>query len=331
MTGYPGFQYLFLIIILLSGLSSFQVSATEDKVVSIVYVGEKGDFSYLQRAFQGLARAENELNISVRDIPWNASMPVDPVTDSNGTKSRAVIIMGDIMNGYEKNLTLQYPDVPVIMIDGGGISGHETKSVSFSMYGTCYLAGVLAANQTKTGKIGLIAGVNAPVLMGFIDGFTDGAQTENPDVIVNVSYLADDYSGFSMPDKAGELTGEMYRNGTDIIFQVAGSSGTGVIDTAKTLPGVFVIGSDSDQSGLAPGTVMASAIKSLDIVIFDELKEIFSGTYVPGRDVTGLKDEGSSLVINPVFDNLSAVIEIRKGEAIEKEKEYLITHPLIQS
>jgi basic membrane lipoprotein Med (substrate-binding protein (PBP1-ABC) superfamily) len=132
-----------------------------------------------------------------------------------------------------------------------------------------------------------------------------------------------------MPEKAGELTREMCRNGTDIIFQVAGSSGTGVINTAKTLPGVFVIGSDSDQSGLAPGTVMASAIKSLDTVIYDELKEIFSGAYIPGLEVTGLKEEGSSLVVNPMFDNLSAVIETRKEEAIEKENEYLFTHPLV--
>lgn len=326
------FLVLVLIIIVHSiivpGVAAFQTDRSEEKVVSIVYVGEKGDFSYLERAFLGLSRAQDEFPFSLRDIPWNTSVPVDPVTDAGGIRSDAVIIMGDIMNGYEQKVIRQYPEVPVILIDGGEGFGPETRSVDFSMYGASYLAGILAANQTKTGKVGVIAGVDAPVLRGFTDGFTDGAYREDPDASVNISYIATDYSGFSMPERAGGLTADMYRNGTDIIYQIAGSSGTGVIDTAKTLPGMYIIGSDSDQSGMAPGTVMASAVKSLDSVIYQEMRDVFSGSYSPGSEITGLKEGGSSLVVNPRFANLSPVVEMRKEEAIEREKEYLASHPL---
>jgi basic membrane protein A len=235
--------------------------------------------------------------------------------------------MGDSLNGYEKQVTRKYPDVPVLFIDGGDSKGPNTKSVYFSMYGTSYLAGIIAANQTKTGKIGVIAGTDAPVLRGFTDGFIDGANRENSDIITCISYIADDFSGFSKPETAGVLTSDMYRNGTDIIYLVAGSSGTGVIRTAEKLPGMLVIGSDADQSGLAPGTVIASAVKSLDLVIYDELQDIFSESYAPGSTITGLQEGGSSLVLNPRFDDLSSILDTRIPEAIEKEKEYLDSHP----
>lgn len=311
-----------------SALAGVQASE-EKKTISMVYMGDKGDFSYLQRAFQGLDRAQYELSFSVRDILWNTTAPVDPVTASDGTRSDAVIIMGAIMNGYEQNLTHQYPDTPVILIDGGTIPGPEAKSWYFSMYGTSYLAGVLAANQTKTGKVGIIAGVDAPVLRGFSDGFIDGAQAENPDVEVCISYIAENYSGFSMPEQAGVRTREMYQNGTDIIYQIAGSSGVGVIETAETLPGLFIIGSDADQSGLAPDTVLASAVKNLDSVIYGEMQDLYAGSFTPGAIITGLAQGGSSLVLNPRFENLSEVIVTRISQARGKEKEYLTLHPFL--
>jgi basic membrane protein A len=316
-----------LLIIAGSVLICSQAAAVGEKGVSMVYVGDKGDSSYLEQAYLGLDRAQNDFTFSVRDIRWNITAPLDPVTDPNGTRSDAVIIMGDIMNGYEKEVTSRYPDVPVIIIDGGQVPGTATKSVYFSMYGVSYLAGVLAANRTKTGTIGIIAGVDAPVLRGFTDGFTDGAYQENPEVKVAISYLADDYSGFSMPEKAGEVTSGMYRNGTDVIYQIAGSSGTGVISTAKTLPGMIVFGSDSDQSGLAPGTVVASAVKNLDSVIYSEMKDVFSGSFSPGSTITGLENEGSALILNPGFGNLSSLVEKRRPDAIQKEKRYLASHP----
>ncbi len=318
--------FIFLYIVG-SALAGVQESE-EKKTISMVYMGDKGDFSYLQRAFQGLDRAQENLSFSVRDILWNATAPVDPVTASDGTRSDAVIIMGAIMNGYEQNLTRQYPDTPIILIDGGAVPGLEAKSWYFSMYGTSYLAGVLAADQSKTGKVGIIAGVDAPVLRGFSDGFIDGAHAENPDVQVSISYIADNYSGFSMPERAGVLTREMEQNGTDIIYQIAGSSGVGVIRTAETLPGLLIIGSDADQSGLAPQTVLASAVKNLDSVIYGEMQDLCSGSFTPGELITGLSEGGSSLIINPRFENRSAVIEKRISEAWEKEREYLALHPL---
>jgi len=314
-------------IIIIIGTATLPAAGSGENIVSMVYVGEKGDNSYLSRAFQGLYETQEEFHFSIRYIPWKTSEPMDVVTDHSGVRSDAVIIMGNIMNGYEEEVVSQYPDIPVIIIDGSQVTGPKTRSVYFSMYGASYLAGVLAANTTRTGNIGVIAGANVPVLLGFTDGFVDGAHREKPDILVDISYIADDYSGFSMPERAGVLTSEMHRNGTDIIFQIAGLSGMGVIDTAKELPGLFIIGSDADQSELAPDTVLASAIKRLDSVIYDEMNSIFTDSYAPGTEILGLHEGGSSLVLNPRFEDNLALIDTRRPEAAQREKDYLASRP----
>ncbi len=317
-----------MLLILVTGLALFPAAAAEEKMVSMVYTGEIADHGYIQHALNGVNRAQEEFSFTIHDIPWNSSAPCDPVTDTDGTRSDAVIIMGAFMNGYQQEIVDRNPEVPIILIDGGNLTGPEAKSIYFSMYGASYLAGILAANQTKTGKLGIIIGFDMPTLRGFTDGFTDGAHRVNPDAEVTISYIADDYSGFSMPEQAGVLAEGMYRNGTDIIFPVAGSSGLGVISTAKTLPGLYVIGVDADQSDLAPDTILASAVKNLDPVIYNELGAVFNGSYIPGSVVTGLEDGGTSLILNPRFEHLSPLVESRIPEATEKEKEYLATHPL---
>ncbi|PWR76298.1 BMP family ABC transporter substrate-binding protein [Methanospirillum stamsii] len=313
---------VFLMCLFLSIFIIFPVSGSDPTIVSMVYVGDKGDYSYLSKAFSGLEKARDGFNLTVREILWNSSAPEDPVIDRAGNRSSMVLVMGDIMNGYEQEISQINPDVPVVMIDGPEILDSSVKSISFSMYGASYLAGVLAANQTTTGNVGVIAGVNAPVIQSFTEGFQDGVRAEDPDVNVTISYIADDYSGFSMPEKAGEITREMYRNNTDVIYAVSGGSGLGIISTAQNLSGLFIIATDADQSGLASDTVIASAVKSLDTVVYNEIEECVSGKFSPGSEALSLVDEGTSLVPNIRFENVSSLIDVRINEAIEKEKIY---------
>ncbi len=312
----------FLLIIGLSAALPGHPSVSDQPVVTIVYVGEKGDFGFIDQAFAGLNTAEQELDFTIREIVRNELMPdVDPVVE-NGTGIRAdmVVMLGDTMGGYADSVSLQYPDVPLVLIDATPVPGPDIKSVSFSMYGPSYLAGVIAANQTKTRHIGIIAGKNAPGIRRFSNGFVDGAFSEDPNVSVNITYLAEDNSGFSKPDYAGEIAEGMYLNQTDIIFTVAGGSGLGVISAARNLSGLRIIGVDSDQSPLGPEVVLASVVKNIDTVVYREVIAGLNGSFTPGAEETGLRTGGSSLVINPKFKDLSAVIGTRFDEAGERDQ-----------
>lgn len=312
------------ILICMAGAVLLFVPGHERPVVTIVYIGEKGDFGFLDSAYLGLILARDDFDFISHEMLWDGSDSQDPVIVDDGKRADLVLILGDLMSGYAESVANKYPKTPIVVIDSGPVPGDSIRSVSFSMYGASYLAGVLAANQTKTEKIGVIAAKDAPVITSFTDGFVDGVYSGNPDAEVSIIYLADDDTGFTMPKKAAEVARSMYADGTDLIFTVAGGSGPGAITAAKELPGLLIIGVDSDQSELAPKTVIASVVKRVDHVVYDEIEAALSGRSVAGEDVIGLSDGGSALIINPRYQDLSNLIEERYSEAAEREAEYLL-------
>jgi basic membrane protein A len=292
------------------------------KVVSFVYTGEKGDFGFTDQAYLGLLKARKDMNLLTRDILLHEYLP-EPnsvIDEMIGNRAFVIVFLGSNLAEYAQWIALQYPDCAVIVIDADPIPMDNIKMVSFTMNGASYLAGVLAANQSVNQNIGVIAARELPVISSFIDGFNDGAKMQDPDILINVTYLAEDNSGFTMPDNAAMVAEDMYRNGTDIIFTVAGGSGLGAITAAKQLNGLKIIGVDSDQSYLGPGVVIASVVKNLEDVVYTEITEALRGSYEPGVVVYGLSSGGSSLVINPRFNYLSSIIENQKDAAAEQEK-----------
>jgi len=322
-----------LVLILITGITGIGCIPSviaDQPVVTFVHIGERGDFGYVDKAYQGLTRAGDNLSFTIREITWNGSVSEpDPVVDTEMNRNSDMVLMvGNSLKGYAERTNKNHPDVPLVTIDTGPVLGPRVKAVSFQVYGASYLAGILAANQTQTGTIGVIAGWQAPVINRFTEGFIDGARRENPDVITHVNYLSDNETGLSMPDKAGAVAEGMAENGTDIIFTVAGESDIGAIAAAEQLPGLKIIGVDSDQSELAPTTVIASVVKNLDQVVYEETVQALSGSFIPGVQNTGLREGGTSLVINPGFSNLSWIIETWYNEAVEKEGVYSPSSPL---
>jgi basic membrane lipoprotein Med (substrate-binding protein (PBP1-ABC) superfamily)/ABC-type branched-subunit amino acid transport system substrate-binding protein len=296
--------------------------------ITFVYSGDLGDFGFADKAYLGVLKAKDESNLSIRMIHLNGSAPEpDPVLNNlTGKQARAVIMLGFFMNTYAERVAELYPDVPVIIIDADQKQISSVKSASFSMTGASYLAGILAANQTKTGNIGVIAGMKSDSIDSFVDGFVLGAKKQSPDIGVNITYLADNSTGFSIPDAGETAAEEMYRSGTDIIFAVAGESGLGAISAAKQIQGLKIIGVDSDQSSLGPGVVIASVVKNVDQVVYNEIQGTLEGSYQKGVEINGFENGSSSLVFNSRFENLSSVTRGHEKEAATLEKEYINSH-----
>lgn len=312
-----------LIVLLIIGLlgTVFLLSeGDEDQLVTIIYSGEKGDFAFLDSSFRGLQRAQEEFGFDIREIQIQKEPDSDPVMSPDGIRSELVLILGGMMSGYAEEVQQQYPDTPIILIDAAEpVHGQNSRSVSFEMSGASYLAGILAADQTQTGVIGVIGAEDAPVINSYTDGFLAGVYRDHPDIRVITTYLADDAAGYAMPEDAGLATRRMYEEGADLVFVVAGGSGIGAIRAAEELPGMHIIGVDTDQSPLAPDIVVASVVKNLDRIVYREVASVFRGSYTPGAVWIGLEEGGSSVVINPEFSHLAPLIEGRYDEAVAME------------
>lgn len=314
-------RFFAIILLLVASSAALYIFSAYDEraIVTVVYIGEKEDFSFLDSSFRGLYRAQDDFGFDIREIHLNTEPDSNPVVDAWGDRSELVLILGGMMGGYAEGVQKQYPDARIILIDAEPDIEMEIRSVSFEMSGASYLAGILAGNLTETGIIGVIGAEDAQVIHSYTDGFVAGIYRDHPDIRVITTYLADDAAGYAMPEEAGLATLRMHEEGADLVFVVAGGSGIGAIHAAEGLPGMHIIGVDSDQSPLSPKTVAVSVVKNLDEIVYREVADVFRGSYTPIAIRIGLEEGGASVMISPEFSHLAPLIEGRYDEAAAVE------------
>ena len=118
-----------------------------------------------------------------------------------------------------------------------------------------YLAGIVAAYADKgapspTGVIGAIGGTTlcAPCVR-YIQGYALGAASVNPSISVKSAYVTHDFSNAAFNDPAGGKAFAqtfIQANKPDVLFQVAGKTGNGVLEAACAA-NIYGIGVDVDQ------------------------------------------------------------------------------------
>ena len=145
-----------------------------------------------------------------------------------------------------------------------------TPSVYFAEDQAGYLAGIVAAYASKNNTIGAIGGTTlcAPCVR-YIQGYELGAKSVKPDIKVKTAYVTNDFSAAAFNDPAGgKAFAETFikTNKPDVLFQVAGKTGNGVLEAACAAK-IYGIGVDVDQwvSLGAPGNacIITSAEKQL--------------------------------------------------------------------
>lgn len=256
--------------------------APDKKVALIIAQGGLGDRSYNDSGFAGLTKAAQDFGVEV--VPIESSDPVGEGEQLLRTAAEA---------GFDLVITLEYshfdplsrvaPDYPDTTFSIVNIVVDEPNVVSimFDEHTGSYLAGALAAMVTTDDSIeqtndesiiGAIGGAQSSGIDVFLHGYLQGACAVNPDIDVLFAYSND----FGDPAKGKEITLGMYEQGADVVFQVAGGTGAGVIDAAKE-QNRFAIGVDSDQDYLAPGNVLTSMLKRVDIAVYDLIKQLAAG------------------------------------------------------
>ena len=100
---------------------------------------------------------------------------------------------------------------------------------------------------------------------------------------------------FRNPGKGKELALSQYQQGVNVIYHASGSTGLGVFEAARQT-GKFAIGVDADQYGEAPGRILTSMVKGIDVAVFDMIKRVKDGTFKGGIYAFGLAENGVGYV-----------------------------------
>lgn len=184
------------------------------------------------------------------------------------------------------------------------IEADNIANIMFLDQQGAFLAGVVAALQTKTNKIGFIGGEEIPVVERFETGFRAAIREVNPELKVEVQYTGT----FAEEEIGKELANEMYSSGVDVIFQVAGESGKGVFAEAKERKqqnpdtDIWVIGSMTDQyeEGKINDTsiTLTSIIKNVDVGIKDVATKTMRGQFPGGKIITYEIQHGAFEVVD---------------------------------
>jgi basic membrane protein A len=175
-----------------------------------------------------------------------------------------------------------------------------------------YLAGMAAASASKTGTIGAIGGITlcGPCIR-YIQGFKLGAESINPDIKLVVAWVTDSdfVKAFNDP-VTGKSFGQQFLQqnpDVDVLFQVAGKTGNGVLDAACEA-GIWGVGVDVDQALSYPNAascIITSAEKKLALSVETDIRNIVDGTMAGGDDHWDAARDG--IGYSPFHDNADAM------------------------
>jgi basic membrane protein A and related proteins len=156
-----------------------------------------------------------------------------------------------------------------------------------------FLVGYIAGKMTETDKIGFVGGIEGDVIWGFDYGFQAGVKYAANELGKDIEVLSQYADSFGDAAKGKSIATNMYQQGMDIVFHAAGGVGDGVIEAAKEQD-KWVIGVDRDQNYMAPDHVLTSAMKRVDVGVYNVTKELKEGNYEGGKTVVyGLADNGA--------------------------------------
>jgi basic membrane lipoprotein Med (substrate-binding protein (PBP1-ABC) superfamily) len=163
------------------------------------------------------------------------------------------LVMGDAFGAERiaRRVARSYRDVAFAF--GSGIGPAEPNFAVFDnwIHEPAYLAGMIAGKLTKSNTIGAVAAMTIPEVNRLCNAFCAGAKEVNPAVRCKFSFIG----SFFDPPKAKEAALAQIEQGVDVIY----AERFGVIEAAAER-GIVAIGNMSDQSGLAPGTVVTSVV-----------------------------------------------------------------------
>ena len=263
-----------------------------DFAPAIIYdMGGKFDKSFNQSANDGTVRFKKETGIEVREFEvTNAAQREQAMTRFAQRGAQVIVAIGFSQASAVEAAAKKFPNVKFAIIDGT-VNLPNVQSINFREQESSFLCGMAAALASKTGKVGFVGGMDIPLIRKFAQGYTDGAKFVNPQAEVFQNMTGTTAAAWNDPTKGGELAKSQIGRGADVIFHASGNTGGGVMQAAKDA-GKLSIGCDANQNYLHPGSVLTSAVKRVDVAVYQTIMDAKNGTWKGGPIVLGLAEDG---------------------------------------
>ncbi|WP_297091209.1 BMP family protein [Thermococcus sp.] len=301
---------------------------TKGKIAIVYDVGGRGDLSFNDMAYLGAKKASEDFNLELVELQSNTE---DDYVKNLETLAQqgdylVIIAVGFMMTDAVKKVAAEYPNQHFAIIDG--FDPEMPDNVMMILFkeneGSALIGALSALIAAESGKdkVGIVLGMEIPVLYKFEGGYRFGVawaedyykQKTGKDVKIDVLYQ---YTGtFTDPAKGYQAAKAQLDQGAWVIYQVAGGTGVGVFQAVEEylkahnqkMGPPFAVGVDSAQDWIKPGAIIASMMKRVDVGVYTAVKDAVEGNFKGGVVELGLKENGVGVStvddVMAMFDSL---------------------------
>ncbi|WP_297505141.1 BMP family ABC transporter substrate-binding protein, partial [Thermococcus sp.] len=279
-------------------------------------------------AYLGAKKASEDFNLELVELQSNTE---DDYVKNLETLAQqgdylVIIAVGFMMTDAVKKVAAEYPNQHFAIIDG--FDPEMPDNVMMILFkeneGSALIGALSALIAAESGKdkVGIVLGMEIPVLYKFEGGYRFGVawaedyykQKTGKDVKIDVLYQ---YTGtFTDPAKGYQAAKAQLDQGAWVIYQVAGGTGVGVFQAVEEylkahnqkMGPPFAVGVDSAQDWIKPGAIIASMMKRVDVGVYTAVKDAVEGNFKGGVVELGLKENGVGVStvddVMAMFDSL---------------------------
>ena len=295
-------------------MATTAIAADDFKPAVVFDMGGKFDKSFNQGVWDGVKKFMDETGTEVMEFEVTNETQREQAMRRMVRKGATVVLgVGFAQADAIDKVAADNPDVKFAIVDVSWLDRPNLRQYAFKEHEGSYLVGVAAALKSETGKVGFVGGMDIPLIRKFACGYVQGVMEtrEGAEVIQNMTGTTP--SAWNDPTKGAELAQSQMDRGADVVYHAAGGTGTGVIRAVADAD-KLAIGVDSDQYALAPGNMLTSMVKRVDVAAYDTFTAALNGEFEAGVNILGLAEDGVDWVSDENNEDL-LTDEIRQAVA----------------
>lgn len=281
---------LLCLVVVLAGFASAPAFAQGQKLrVAAVMPFPVNDLTWTQALHAGLERLHKEGKIDYQYTENVANADAERVMRRYAERSPDLIFAhSGTFKDAAFRVSKEFPKLKFAWPSfGTQDKGENLAAYDTPVWEASYLAGVVAAHVSKSGKLGFVGGIALPGCKAIFNAFREGANATKPGLEVNAVYVG----SFSDIAKAKGIALSLADRGVDV-FSICGSGPSrGAIEAARER-NLYAIGYVYDMSSLAPQHVLGSLVWDGYKGAGQLIEDIQKGTFLPAKYYAGSAREG---------------------------------------
>lgn len=259
-----------------------------------------GDRSFIDDVYEAVELVSQDIDFEI-DYIVPASIEDGQAWLQDYVESESVpsliIVAGNQFTPAVNALQGDFDGHNILLIEGIADEYDGLASVLYYAYAPSYIAGYLSAQLTENCRASSIGGFDAPFLAQFMDGFEEGIRDAGGQVTGRY-FIAEDFSGFEMPDSAYRLTKQIMGD-CDLIYGLATGSNFGIINALReSAQQKYAIGINSDQSWMGYQVVTGSVINNFRDIIRDYVEQFKNSQFRSGSFYLSMEGHHTQFLIN---------------------------------